>query len=294
MKSRIATRIPNPCSSARLRSTEKAAGPEHPAVATLLNNIGQVDKVQGRYAEAEPLIKRSLMIREKVLGARSSGCCALLNNLCGSSTNGRAGYADAGPLTGTAATIREAALGANHPDTAISLNNLASLYQTEGRTADALPIVQRMIATGRAQLRVALPVLFAAQRQQLISNRQGARRRTKRPAARHPILRGGRGQQARGTARRRERPARAVRPPRSGSRRRSRGAGQGDRRRRVPGTFEARPRRRAAQPRTAGNDFGGARGLAKNLRRRIPGIMRRCQIRCQMTAKEIPGAVIRR
>jgi Tetratricopeptide repeat len=47
---------------------EKAAGPEHPAVATLLNNIGQVDKVQGRYGEAEPLIKRSLAIREKVLG----------------------------------------------------------------------------------------------------------------------------------------------------------------------------------------------------------------------------------
>ena len=33
---------------------EKAAGPEHPAVATLLNNLGQVAKVQGRYDEAEP------------------------------------------------------------------------------------------------------------------------------------------------------------------------------------------------------------------------------------------------
>ena len=32
---------------------EKAAGPEHPAVATLLNNLGQVDKVQGRYADAK-------------------------------------------------------------------------------------------------------------------------------------------------------------------------------------------------------------------------------------------------
>ena len=51
---------------------EKAGGPEHPAVATLLNNLGQVAKVTGRYAEAEPLIKRSLAIREKVLGRRPS------------------------------------------------------------------------------------------------------------------------------------------------------------------------------------------------------------------------------
>ena len=53
---------------------EKAAGPEHPAVATLLNNLGQVDKVEDRYADAEPLIKRSLAIREKAARARSSRC----------------------------------------------------------------------------------------------------------------------------------------------------------------------------------------------------------------------------
>jgi Tetratricopeptide repeat/CHAT domain len=56
--------------------------------------------------------------------------------------------------------------GPFHRDVARSLNNLASLYQTEGRTIDALPIVESMIASGRAQPRVALPVLFAARRQQ--------------------------------------------------------------------------------------------------------------------------------
>lgn len=70
----------------------------------------------------------------------------------------------------SAAIIRECALGADHPDLATSLNNLASLYQAEGRTADALPIVERTIASGRAQLRLALPVLFAAQRQQLLAS----------------------------------------------------------------------------------------------------------------------------
>ncbi len=146
---------------------EKAAGPEHPAVATLLNNIGQVDKVLSRYADAEPLIKRSLAIREKVLGREHPDVARSLNNLADLyERQGR--YADAEPLYQRAVTIRQNALGPDHPDLAISLNNLASLYQTEGRTADALPIVESTIAGGRAQLRVALPVLFATGRQQLM------------------------------------------------------------------------------------------------------------------------------
>jgi CHAT domain-containing protein len=44
------------------------------------------------------------------------------------------------------------------------LNNLASLYQAQGRTSDALPLVERMMAGGRAQLRVALAVLLDAQK----------------------------------------------------------------------------------------------------------------------------------
>ena len=150
---------------------EKAAGPEHPAVATLLNNLGQVDKAQGRYAEAEPLIKRSLEIREKVLGREHPGVARSLNNLADLyERQGR--FADAGPLYQRALAIREQAVGPDHPDTVASLNNLASFYQAQGRTADALPLVQRMLPGGRAQLRVALPVLFAAQRQQLMSAEQ--------------------------------------------------------------------------------------------------------------------------
>ena len=82
--------------------------------------------------------------------------------------NGRAATPMPSRCTSGRSAIREGALGPDHPDLATSLNNLASLYQTEGRTADALPIVERMIASGRAQLRVALPVLLSAQRQQLM------------------------------------------------------------------------------------------------------------------------------
>src|ERR1700681_31825 len=36
----------------------------------------------------------------------------------------------------------------DHPDLWTSLNNLASLYQAEGRTPDALPLVESTIASG--------------------------------------------------------------------------------------------------------------------------------------------------
>jgi CHAT domain-containing protein/Tfp pilus assembly protein PilF len=144
---------------------EKALGPDHPAVATLLNNLGQVEKSQGRYPDAELLIKRSLAIREKALGPDHPDVARTLNNLADlCERQGRA--ADAEPLFQRALAIRERALGSDHPDTATSLNNLASFYQAQGRTADALPFAERTIASGRAQLRVALPVLFAAGGQQ--------------------------------------------------------------------------------------------------------------------------------
>jgi tetratricopeptide (TPR) repeat protein len=115
--------------------------------------------VQGRYAEAEPLIKRSLAIREKVLGSDHPDVARSLNNLADLyERQGR--YAEAQPLFERALSIRGRAVGPDHPDTATSMNNLASFYQAEGRAADALPLVQRLVATGRAQLRAALPVLW--------------------------------------------------------------------------------------------------------------------------------------
>jgi hypothetical protein len=79
-------------------------------------------------------------------------------------------YADAEPLFRRALSIREQAVGSDHPETATLVNNLAALYQDEGRSGDALSLVEHMIAGRRAQLRVALPVLYAAARQQLLSS----------------------------------------------------------------------------------------------------------------------------
>jgi tetratricopeptide (TPR) repeat protein len=47
---------------------ENALGPDHPDVATSLNNLGFLYDAQGQYAQGEPLYERSLAIDEKALG----------------------------------------------------------------------------------------------------------------------------------------------------------------------------------------------------------------------------------
>ncbi|WP_369719665.1 tetratricopeptide repeat protein [Bradyrhizobium sp. LLZ17] len=148
---------------------QKAAGPEHPAVATVLNNIGQLDRDLNRDADAEAPIKRSLAIREKVLGPDHPDVARSLNNLAGLYEHQQR-YAEAEPLYRRALMIRERALGPDHPDVAISTSNLGYFLYASGRTADALPFAEKTLATNRAQLRVVLPILFAAREQALLAN----------------------------------------------------------------------------------------------------------------------------
>lgn len=60
------------------------------------------------------------------------------------------------------------ALGPDHPDVATSTSNLAYLLHLSGRTADALPFAEKILAGDRAQFRVVLPILFAARQQSLL------------------------------------------------------------------------------------------------------------------------------
>ena len=52
-----------PFAAEALRLAENEFGPNHPRTATLLENLTGLYYAQGRYAEAEPLIKRILKIR---------------------------------------------------------------------------------------------------------------------------------------------------------------------------------------------------------------------------------------
>ncbi len=59
---------------------EKALGPEHPHVATSLNNLALLYAAQGRYAKAEPLYQRALAIVEKALGPDHPNVATSLEN----------------------------------------------------------------------------------------------------------------------------------------------------------------------------------------------------------------------
>jgi tetratricopeptide (TPR) repeat protein len=70
---------------------------DHPDVAKSLNNLAVLYADQGRYADAEPLQKRALAIREKARGPDDPDVATSLNNLAELyRKQGR--YADAEPL----------------------------------------------------------------------------------------------------------------------------------------------------------------------------------------------------
>lgn len=56
-------------------------GENHPAVAATLNNLAVLYGKRGKYKDAEPLCKRALEIREKVLGKDHPDVAKQLNNL---------------------------------------------------------------------------------------------------------------------------------------------------------------------------------------------------------------------
>ena len=58
-----------------LEIIEKVLGPQHPDVATTLNNLAVLYESMGDYEKALPLYQRALEIREKVLGSATPRCC---------------------------------------------------------------------------------------------------------------------------------------------------------------------------------------------------------------------------
>ena len=96
--------------------------------ARLLNQAGTYLQARGRYAEAEPLLKRALAIREQQLGTDHPDTATSLGNLAELySTQGK--YAEAEPLLKRALAIWEQQLGIDHPNTATTRNNYALLLQ---------------------------------------------------------------------------------------------------------------------------------------------------------------------
>src|SRR6185436_3815637 len=127
-----------------LEIDEKSFGPDHPRVATDLNNLAALLLATNRLAEAELLMRRALAIDEKSFGKEHTDVARDLTNLALllQSTNR---LAEAEPLISRAVMIFESRLGKDHPNVATALNNLAALLLATNRPAEAEPLLRRAL-----------------------------------------------------------------------------------------------------------------------------------------------------
>jgi tetratricopeptide (TPR) repeat protein len=116
-----------------------------------LNNLSSLYQAQGRYAEAEPLLRRAISICEQQLGPEHPITALSLNNLS-SLYQAQGKYTEAELLLQRAVSIREQQLGADHPDTATSINDLAGLYRSQSKYEQAQPLYLQALAIREQQL----------------------------------------------------------------------------------------------------------------------------------------------
>ncbi|WP_433265927.1 FxSxx-COOH system tetratricopeptide repeat protein [Actinosynnema sp. CS-041913] len=128
-----------------LAIAETAYGPDHPTVATRLNNLGLALSDLGRPADARPLFERALAITETTYGPDHPTVANRLSNL-GLALSDLGRPADARPLFERALAITETTYGPDHPEVATCLNNLAGALSDLGRPADARPLFERALA----------------------------------------------------------------------------------------------------------------------------------------------------
>ena len=119
-------------------------GSEHPDYGIAINNLAQLLKANNRLAAAEPLMRRTISIFEKVESDTNHvhpNYAASLNNLALllEDTNR---LTEAEPLLRRALDIDEKSLGPGHPDVARDLNNLAQLLQDTNRFVEAEPLLR--------------------------------------------------------------------------------------------------------------------------------------------------------
>src|SRR3989440_162250 len=116
-----------------------------PEAAQLLSRAGSYLIERAQYAEAEPLLRSALVIRERVLEPEHPAIAASLNTLA-ELYRSQGWYMQAESFYQRALALREKAPGPGHPDTASTLHQLAELYLMLGRYQHAKPLLQRALS----------------------------------------------------------------------------------------------------------------------------------------------------
>jgi tetratricopeptide (TPR) repeat protein len=134
-----------------LRIAEGCYGPDHPTVATYLNNLATVLLATNRWVEAEPLFRRSLAISERNYGPDHPKVATSLNSL-GALLHETKRWGEAEPLFRRSLAILERSLGPEHPNVGMVLDNLAEVLQATGRKDQAESFFRRAVAIGERSL----------------------------------------------------------------------------------------------------------------------------------------------
>ncbi len=126
---------------------EQTFGPDHPQLATDLNNLAMLLKDTNRFSGTEPLFRRIVQILEKFeqdTGHRHTNYATALDNLALllTATNR---VSEAERLYRRALAIDEQTFGPDNPKIALDLNNLAMLLKDTDRRSDAEPLFRRIV-----------------------------------------------------------------------------------------------------------------------------------------------------
>ncbi len=117
-------------------------GEETLSLTILMKSLATLYRQQGRYAEAETLFQKALVIQQKLLGFEHPVMADSLNGLARVYLRQKR-YTEAEPLFQRAITIQKRHLGNEHPDVATNLQNLANLYQKQERFDEARILLEQ-------------------------------------------------------------------------------------------------------------------------------------------------------
>jgi tetratricopeptide (TPR) repeat protein len=110
-----------------------------------LSNWAALYESEGKFVEAEPLLKKALLIAEQSAAQNPSALGSSLDNL-GKLYCLQSRFAEAEPLLKRALTVRVQGLGPINADVAKSLLSLGSLYQQQAKYIEAEAVLKRAVA----------------------------------------------------------------------------------------------------------------------------------------------------
>ncbi|MBF2063644.1 MAG: tetratricopeptide repeat protein [Calothrix sp. C42_A2020_038] len=117
---------------------------EHAAFCDSLNNLAELYRRLGRFADTEPIYIKALNTRKSILGEKHIDVAESINNLAAFYLS-RGDYSKATDNFFVALEMWESLLGAEHPQVAIALNNIAEVYREQGLYFDAEKIYSRVL-----------------------------------------------------------------------------------------------------------------------------------------------------